>query len=138
MSDGFNGKITGRGNTGRFCTGNTFGKGRPKRSVENEYQTALYDQCSVETWKGIIQKAIEQATQGEAKARTFLANYILGKPEIRVEYIDNSLDQYTDEELDEILQDLSEKITSYQVQSSGQESPKELPETSSVQRERNL
>ena|SRR5688572_9932550 len=86
MSDGLDGEITdGRDNAGRFGTGNTYGKGRPKRSVELDYMNALHEECPVETWKEIVKKAVEQANGGDAKARTFIANYILGKPQTNIE-----------------------------------------------------
>ena len=36
--------------------------------------------CTFKDWKGIIQKAVEQALAGDEKARKFLADYLLGKP----------------------------------------------------------
>jgi len=37
--------------------------------------------CTAEDWKAIVGKAIEQARRGDATARKWLADYLVGEPE---------------------------------------------------------
>ena len=80
--------IEGRSTNGRFGTGNSYGKGRPARSVEQDYLAALSEICTPERWKNIIERAITNAEQGEAKARMFLASYLMGRPVQRMQVSD--------------------------------------------------
>lgn len=74
-----------RSANGRFSNGNTFGKGRPSRSLEQEYLQTLSNACTLERWKSIIERAITDAEQGDAKARMFLASYLIGRPVQRLQ-----------------------------------------------------
>jgi hypothetical protein len=69
----------GHDNRGRFTKGNRGGPGRPKRYIEREYLTALSEACPPAKWKKIVQKAVEEALDGDAKAREWLSGYLLGK-----------------------------------------------------------
>jgi hypothetical protein len=40
---------------------------------------ALSECVPTETWRSIVAKAVEQAVSGDAKARDWLAGYLLGK-----------------------------------------------------------
>jgi hypothetical protein len=56
-------------------------KGRPPRETEREYLEATIANVSIEDWRDIVEKAVEQAKHGHSGARTWLAEYLLGKPE---------------------------------------------------------
>ena len=69
---------SGRDNQGRFSNGNPGGPGRPRRAVEEDYLAALSDQLSIERWENIVSKAIQDAENGDHKARGWIARYALG------------------------------------------------------------
>jgi hypothetical protein len=73
-------KLNGRrdGN-GRFTAGNPGGPGRPRRSVEQDYLATLADAVPLRRWKKIVARAVEDAEEGDAKARRWLAEYLLGR-----------------------------------------------------------
>jgi len=48
---------------------------------ERTYLDIMKTACPPETWKEVVSKAIEDAKKGDAKAREWLASYIVGKPE---------------------------------------------------------
>jgi hypothetical protein len=70
-----------RDSNGRFAEGNRGGLGRPKRATERHYLDAMQVACSPEEWREIVGKAVTDAKNGDAKARDWLSNYLLGKPE---------------------------------------------------------
>lgn len=41
---------------------------------------AMRDEVSVEDWRDIVRAVIENAKKGDAKARTWLSDHLLGKP----------------------------------------------------------
>lgn len=51
--------------------------------MEATYLRALSDACPIEVWREIVQKAVEQARQGDAGARCWLAKYLLGSADLR-------------------------------------------------------
>lgn len=67
-----------RNQNGRFAQGNPGGPGRPRRTVEREYMAALGDRVSIDAWNRVIDKALADAEAGDAKARDWLARYLLG------------------------------------------------------------
>ena len=67
-----------RNTNGTFATGNPGGPGRPRRTVEREYLGAMLDAISLDDWRTIIGKAVEDAKSGNSKARDWLARYVLG------------------------------------------------------------
>lgn len=67
-----------RNEQGRFMVGNHFGKGRPPRATEAGYLAVLMQACDLETWRSVVNRAIEDAQSGDAQARAWLANYLLG------------------------------------------------------------
>ena len=69
---------SGRDNQGRFSKGNPGGPGRPRRAVEEDYLAALSDQLSIERWENIVSKAIQDAEDGDHRARDWIARYALG------------------------------------------------------------
>lgn len=71
---------TGRNSNGTFAIGNkaAVGHGRPPRRTEATYLVAMTRAVSDEQWSQIIGKAVEQAIEGDFKARDWLAHYLLG------------------------------------------------------------
>ena len=55
-------------------------KGRPKRK-DTTYYAAIKEAVTIDDWKIVMTKALEQAKNGDTAARTFLASYLLGNPE---------------------------------------------------------
>jgi len=75
-----------RDENGRFVKGHKGGPGRPPKEREERYYEITLTSCTFEQWKGIVQKAVEQALEGDATARKFLADYLLGPPAQRLEH----------------------------------------------------
>jgi hypothetical protein len=69
-----------RDDRGRFAQGNCGGPGRPRRAVERDYLAALADAVSIDRWRAIVDRAVEDASQGDAKARQWISEYLTGKP----------------------------------------------------------
>ena len=79
--------MNGRDSEGRFARNNRFGgqsPGRPKRDIESSYLKSLSNSVSEEAWAAIVTKAIAQAREGDSVARSWLSNYLMGKPVERV------------------------------------------------------
>lgn len=60
--------------------------GRPKKEREEKYYEILVTACTPTHWKTIIEKAIAQAERGDAVARKFLADYLIGQPIQKMEH----------------------------------------------------
>jgi hypothetical protein len=94
-----------RNELGQFVAGNAGGPGRPPRSTEQAYMEATINNCSLEDWGAIVRRAVQDAIAGDAQARTFLANYLIGKPKETVQVnravieSDHEYDHLTDDEL---------------------------------------
>jgi hypothetical protein len=70
-----------RDNNGRFVKGVSGNpRGRLPKPKEEQYYRVLVTRCTNRDWKAIIDKAIEQAKRGDAVARKWLADYIVGPP----------------------------------------------------------
>lgn len=50
--------------------------GRPPRAVEERYGKALRRACSSKTWSRIVERAVEQALEGDAPARAWLSKQL--------------------------------------------------------------
>jgi hypothetical protein len=74
----------GRGPRGHYAPGNPGGPGRPPRAIESDYLRTLADACPPDTWREICDRAVEQARDGDAKARDWLAGHLLGLPRAEV------------------------------------------------------
>lgn len=70
-----------RNKNGRFMKGYEGGPGRPKRITERAYLDIITTVCTPDVWREVVNKALEDAKKGDAKAREWLASYIVGKPE---------------------------------------------------------
>lgn len=66
--------------TGRFINGNKASPGRAPRLVESNYLDTTFAAVSVEDWHTIVQRAVEDAKKGNSWARSWLGDYVLGKP----------------------------------------------------------
>ena len=53
--------------------------GPPRRAVEREYLATLSEAVPLDAWREIIAAAVEKAKAGDAKARDWLARYLLGE-----------------------------------------------------------
>ena len=75
-----------RNEKGQFVKGEYGGgPGRPKRSTEAEYLDALIEVTPIAAWKRIGRKAVQQAERGDPQARRWLSEYLLGKPQERMD-----------------------------------------------------
>lgn len=63
---------------GTFAPGNPGGPGRPRRQTEAAYLVALSDAVTVEDWQEIVKVAVIAAKSGDAAARKWLGDYLLG------------------------------------------------------------
>jgi len=50
------------------------------RRTEADYMAVLLDAVSVEDWRAVITSAVKAAKAGDAGARAWLAQYLVGKP----------------------------------------------------------
>ncbi len=64
-----------RDGRGRFAPGNCGGPGRPRG--EAEYLQTLTNAVSLDEWEKICTRAAKDALNGDAKARHWLAKYLL-------------------------------------------------------------
>ena len=74
-----------RDEKGRFVKGHTQsignkGGGRLPKSREERYYRVTISTCTFADWRAIIEKAVDQAKRGDAVARKFLADYLVGVP----------------------------------------------------------
>lgn len=69
-----------RNEKGQFLAGNSGGPGRPKRQTEASYLEVLLAACPPEKWQEIVERAVDDATGGDDKARAWLASYLIGRP----------------------------------------------------------
>lgn len=72
--------MDGRDSKGRFLPGHCGNrKGQPHKQ-KAEYLDILADTLTAKRWRAIVDKAIADAETGDKAARTWLSNYILGRP----------------------------------------------------------
>ena len=74
---------TGKGGFTKGKSGNP--AGRPKKEREVRYAEIMQVACSFKDWREICDKAIKQAKQGDATARKWLADYLVGVPKQKME-----------------------------------------------------
>ena len=55
-------------------------KGRPPKDRERDYLDVMLSVVTPKRWTAIVTKAAEQAERGDAVARKWLADYIIGAP----------------------------------------------------------
>lgn len=69
-----------RDNKGRFMLGNSGGPGRPPRATEAGYLATMMRVIDLDQWQAICERARDDALNGDAKAREWIAKYLLGDP----------------------------------------------------------
>ena len=67
-----------RNGNGQVVPGNPGGPGRPRRVTECDYLRTLTEECPPETWRAICRRSVQDALAGDARARDWLARYLLG------------------------------------------------------------
>jgi hypothetical protein len=68
-----------RDDRGRFAAGNPGGPGRPRRAVEQDYLTAVMSAVPPERLGTIAKRAAQAAEKGDAKARRWLTDILVGR-----------------------------------------------------------
>ena len=53
------------------------------RRTESDYMGVLLDMVTLEDWGEIVASTVAAAKRGDTSARTFLAQYLLGRPELK-------------------------------------------------------
>lgn len=53
------------------------------RRTESDYMGALLDVVTLEDWREIVASTAAAAKSGDTSARTFLAQYLVGRPELK-------------------------------------------------------
>ena len=77
----------GRDRNGRFAKGHSGNpNGRLPRKREERFMEIMLSAVTFKDWRAIVKKAVEQASTGDAQARKFLADYIIGTPPQRHEH----------------------------------------------------
>ena len=51
--------------------------------MEEQYLLAISDACPLGKWKQIVDRAVQDALNGDSPARDWLAKYLVGKPHDR-------------------------------------------------------
>lgn len=70
-----------RDSKGRFVKGVSGNpQGRLPRQTETSYLQVSESVCTFDVWREIVAKAVEQAKRGDARARQWLSDYLIGKP----------------------------------------------------------
>jgi hypothetical protein len=71
---------------GKFAKGNPGGPGRPKKEREQKFYEITLTAVTFDDWKAIVCKAKDQAKRGDAVARKWLSDYLIGPPVQRSEH----------------------------------------------------
>lgn len=53
------------------------------RRTEGDYMGVLLDTVTLDDWRDVVQGALQEAKGGDPQARTWLAQYLVGKPETK-------------------------------------------------------
>ena len=51
------------------------------RRTESDYMTVLLDTVTLNDWRSVVKGALQAAKSGDAQARNWLAQYLVGRPE---------------------------------------------------------
>lgn len=76
--------MTDRGPDGKFMKGHSGGPGRPPKEREQRYYQITMNAVTFEDWEAIVKKAAKQAKAGDAVARKWLSDFLVGVPEQNV------------------------------------------------------
>ena len=75
-----------RSKSGQFKKGHSGNpKGRAPRKKEERFMEVSIAAVSLKDWRAIIKKAVTRAKSGDPQARKFLADYLLGPPQQRLD-----------------------------------------------------
>ncbi len=74
-----------RKKNGQFAKGYKGGPGRPPKKKEERFMEVSIAAVSLKDWRAIIKKAVEQAKRGDTQARKFLADYLIGPPQQKID-----------------------------------------------------
>ena len=73
--------IIARDSKGRFVKGASGNpQGRLPKQTETSYLQVSESVCTFDVWREIVAKAVEQAKRGDARARQWLSDYLVGEP----------------------------------------------------------
>jgi hypothetical protein len=82
--------MTERDERGRFVAGTTGNpNGRPSKKREERFYEITLSTCTYDDWTEIVKKAVAQAKRGDATARKWLSDYLLGPAQQRVDVTTN-------------------------------------------------
>ena len=77
-----------RDDKGRFVPGQTGNpSGRPPKKREERFLEITLSTITYKDWEEIVKKARQQAKMGDATARKWLSDYLIGPPTQRIENI---------------------------------------------------
>ena len=71
-----------RDENGRFIKGNKASPGRATAAKEKKYLATMVNVVSVKDWESITLMAVEQALEGDYRARDWLTKYLVGPPPV--------------------------------------------------------
>ena len=77
-----NAGVYARNSDGRFATGGPGGPGRMRRLAEREYVVALSDVVPLDRWRRIVERAANDAENGNHRAREWLSSYLCPPDEV--------------------------------------------------------
>lgn len=107
-----------RDSKGRFIKGASGNpQGRLPKQTETSYLQVSESVCTFDVWREIVAKAVEQAKRGDARARQWLSDYLIGKPVSMVMAVQERQDtlitvKYMRDNLTDKLNRLSEQESS--------------------------
>jgi hypothetical protein len=110
--------IIARDSKGRFVKGASGNpQGRLPKQTETSYLQVSESVCTFDVWREIVAKAVEQAKRGDARARQWLSDYLIGKPVSMVMAVQERQDtlitvKYMRDNLTDKLNRLSEQESS--------------------------
>ena len=81
------GKMTDRDASGKFIAGHAASNpnGRAPKEREERYYQITMNACTFADWEAIVEKARDQAKKGDAVARKWLSDFLVGVPKQRVD-----------------------------------------------------
>ena len=94
-----------RDKNGQFAQGNSGGPGRPRRAIEREYLAVVGDKVTLEDWGKVVSRALDDAKNGDPRARDWLAKYVIGaEPQsLRTLAVDELQGATPDVEIEELI-----------------------------------
>ena len=69
-----------RNEKGQFAAGNKASPGRKPRPAEVNFLNILKECITADDWRKVVNTAVSLAMAGDAKAREWIGNYLIGKP----------------------------------------------------------